>query len=292
MKTMAARIAQGDGACIIEVEGQPADWARGCVFRWSGDIGSVGVNARESQVWRSVAAPDKDAMHTNTLAGVATMDPTKNVAGQPSLKGFCDHCGNTTFQTITATEVSSASGKPATYTLTRCSICDGLALREHPGDWNAPLRSGEKPPKGDIPFTQLWPPTASFSSEVPDRIRAIYEEARLVRKQSPSSFVVQLRRAYEALARDRGAEGRTLNAQVQSLIDQGQLPPVFAEMIHISRMIGNLGAHDAEKDVSPMDAEVSDQFLKAILEYLYVAPALLSRVKSAVPPRADPKPTE
>lgn len=220
------------------------------------------------------------------------MDLTKNAAGQLSLKGFCDHCGNITFQTIMATEVSSAGGNVATYTLTKCSICNGMTLREHPGNWNAPIKPGEKPLSSDIPFRQLWPPTASFSSEVPERIRTIYEEARLVRKQSPSSFVVQLRRAYEALARDKKAEGRTLNAQVKSLIDQGQLPPVFAEMIHVSRMIGNLGAHDAEKDVTPLDAEVSDQFLKAIVEYLYVAPALLARVKSTAPPTADAKPTD
>jgi hypothetical protein len=159
-----------------------------------------------------------------------------------------------------------------------------MTLREHPGDWNASLKPGEKPLSIDIPYLQLWPPTASFSSDVPERIRTIYDEARLVQKRSPSSFAVQLRRAFEALVKDRQAEGRTLNAQVQWMIDHGQLPDVFAEMMHVARMIGNLGAHDAEQDVTDHDAEVSDKFFRAIVEYLYVAPALLERVKMASPP--------
>ncbi|MFH2103660.1 MAG: DUF4145 domain-containing protein [Chloroflexota bacterium] len=218
------------------------------------------------------------------------MDYTKNTGGQPSLKGLCDHCGNIAFQTIVATEVSSSRGSPITFTFTRCTICDGMALREHPGDWDAPLAPGDKPLSTDIPFQQLWPPTASFSSEVPERIRTIYDEARLVQKRSPSSFAVQLRRAFEALVKDRQAEGRTLYAQVQWMIDHGQLPNVFAEMMHVARMIGNLGAHDAEQDVTDHDAEVSDQFFRAIIEYVYVAPALLDRVKKASPPSSDQKP--
>jgi hypothetical protein len=215
------------------------------------------------------------------------MDFTKNTGGQPSLKGFCDHCGNITFQTIISQEVSLSSGTPKTYTFTKCTICDGVAFRDHPGDWNAPLNPGDKPLSTDIPFEQLWPPKASFSSEVPIRIRSLYEEARLVRKRSPSAFVVQLRRAFEALVRDKNAEGRSLYIQVQWMINNGQLPNVFAEMMHVARMIGNLGAHDGEQDVTEQDAEVADQFFRAIIEYLYVAPALLEKVKAASPPSND-----
>jgi hypothetical protein len=216
------------------------------------------------------------------------MDLTVNTRGQPSLKGFCDHCGNITFQTIVSKEVSKSKDTPVTYTFSRCTICDGMALREHPGDWTTPKKIGDERLTSDIPFRQLWPPTTSFSSEVPKRIRTIYDEARRVRRQSPSSFVVQLRRSFEALVKDRQAEGRTLYAQVQWMIDHDQLPNVFAEMMQVARMIGNLGAHDAEKDVTDLDAEVSDQFFRAIIEYIYIAPALLERVKTASRPYFEP----
>lgn len=178
-----------------------------------------------------------------------------------------------------------------TFTFSKCTICDGLILRKHPGDWNAPLRPGDVPLAHDIPFEQLWPPTASFSSDVPARIRTIYDEAKLVRRHSPSSFVVQLRRAFEALAKDRKAEGHSLGAQFQWMINHEQLPSMFAEMVQIARMIGNLGAHDDDRAVTTLDVEVSDRFFNAVVEYLYVAPALLARVKNASSSSSDQRPS-
>ena len=62
------------------------------------------------------------------------MELTTNPGGQRSLKGFCDHCGNITFQTIITVEESSAVGTPKIYTLTKCTISEGMALREHSKD--------------------------------------------------------------------------------------------------------------------------------------------------------------
>jgi hypothetical protein len=211
------------------------------------------------------------------------MQLTNNPGGQASFKGFCDHCSNTTFQTIVALETVMLDGaKLVSYTLSRCTICDGISLRLH----NTSILVTQPIPGSvskvqDISFEQVWPPSSIFSSDVPERIRTIYEEARLVKRRSPSSFVVQLRRAFEALAKDRKAEGRDLYRQIQWLIEQEQLPNMFAEMMDIARMIGNAGAHDSETDVTPEDAQVSDRFFKAIVEYLYVAPALLAKARKA-----------
>ncbi len=111
-------------------------------------------------------------------------------------------------------------------------------------------------------------------------MRQIYQEAKAIKQRSPSSFVVQIRRALEAVANEQGAEGNTLMAKTQWLIKQGLLPEVFAEMTHITRMLGNLGAHDAEKDVLSADVQIVDEFFRAIIEYLYVARAKVARVKS------------
>ena len=153
-------------------------------------------------------------------------------------------------------------------------------MRRHGGDWNAPLPLGKKPHTTNIDFEQLWPPSVSFPPIVPERIRDIYDEARLVRRQSPTSFVVQIRRGLEATVNDRHAEGRTLHSQIEWLIQQGELPRVFGEMIHIARMIGNMGAHDGQRDVRPEDADVSDRFFRAVIEYIYVAPDLLNNVRA------------
>ena len=64
------------------------------------------------------------------------------------------------------------------------------------------------------------------------------------------------------------------------IVMRSHLPSVFGEMIHISRMIGNLGAHDAQRDISFEDANVSDQFFRAIIEYIYIAPNSVAKVKA------------
>jgi hypothetical protein len=205
-----------------------------------------------------------------------------------SLKSFCDHCGNITLQTVLSTEVVAMDDGAWTYTLSKCSICEGIILRKHPGDWNAPVRHGDKslgtdaPLGKDIPHEQLWPQPLILSSEVPERVRQIYQEAHSIKRQSPSSFVVQIRRALEAVAKDKNAQGNTLQAKTEWLIKSGALPEVFGEMTHVSRMIGNLGAHDADKDVSPEDAEIADEFFRAIVEYLYVASDKVARVKKLI----------
>lgn len=195
-----------------------------------------------------------------------------------NLRSLCEHCGNITLQEVIAVQI--AVDRKSTYSFTRCTICDGMLLRRHPGDWTGPIPRGEKPLGKDIPFEQLWPPTLTLPAEAPDRVRKIYHEACLIRRHSASSFVVQIRRALEAVANDKKAEGKTLQAKTEALIKIGMLPQVFGEMSHISRMIGNLGAHDAEKDVTDEEVEVVDQFFRAIIEYLYVASNKISKIKA------------
>jgi hypothetical protein len=42
----------------------------------------------------------------------------------------------------------------------------------------------------------------------------------------------------------------------------------------------NLGAHDAEDEVTQEDVPIIVDFLKAILEYLYIAPAKIEAVRA------------
>jgi hypothetical protein len=58
-------------------------------------------------------------------------------------------------------------------------------------------------------------------------------------------------------------------------------------MGHINRIFRNWAAHDAEIDVQPDDVEVVDEFFKAIVEYLYIAPAKIERVEELLKERRD-----
>jgi len=84
------------------------------------------------------------------------------------------------------------------------------------------------------------------------------------------------------MAKDKNAEGRTLNNKLNWLISQGLLPQVLGQMGHINRILRNWGAHDAETEVQPEDVEIVDEFFRTIVEYLYIAPAKVDRIQELI----------
>ncbi len=193
------------------------------------------------------------------------------------VKSLCDHCGNVSFKhQLYSSDIRVGSF----YRLYRCEICENVLLQKVLWITNAMDRDRVRVHKREE-IVQLWPLAHSLPSEVPNRISEVYEEARSVRK-SPSSFVVQIGRALEVMTRDLKAKGKTLNNRLNFLITQGVIPRVFGEMGHINRIFRNWGAHDAEISVKPEDVQTVDDFFKALIEYVYVAPAKVERVKKRI----------
>lgn len=184
-----------------------------------------------------------------------------SLASAQRYKSHCEHCGNTTFKSRIGSphKAYNSEQEYVEYTLYSCEICEHVIL----------LRES----------AQLWPSSVTFPPEVPERIRTIYEEAKYVKSKSPSSFVVQIRRGLEVVAKDKNAKGKDLFAKIDWLIQHEGLPQVFGQMSHISRLFGNLGAHDTERDVKPSDADIVDEFFRAIIEYIYIAPAKVNLIK-------------
>jgi len=206
------------------------------------------------------------------------------------IKTLCDHCGNVSLKDLIYENETEKDGKVfIKHRLYRCTICDSVVLQETtcrlPDDYH-----GSKQPRfrsaalETIEEKQLWPPPLSLPSEVPERVRKIYEEARLV-KRSPSSFVVQIGRALEAMAKEKNAQGKTLSDRLNWLVCQGLLPQVLGEMGHINRIFRNWGAHDADTDVGQEDVEIVDEFFRAIVEYLYIAPTKVRRIQTLIAQR-------
>ena len=202
---------------------------------------------------------------------------------------YCDHCGNLTFKKF----IGNCNTKPnetnayVSYSLYQCEICEGPTLEKEYRQLPTKIITLMDPPKPAelVGTEQLWPPPLSLPPEAPEQVRNIYEEARSVMRRSPSSFVVQIGRALEAVTRNRNAEGETFNNRLNWLISEDHLPQVFGDMGHINRLFRNWGAHFDENEVEPGDVEITNEFFKAIVEYLYVAPAKVARVKNIIQQR-------
>ena len=188
---------------------------------------------------------------------------------------FCNYCGNMTYNDLVASHGS--------HRLYKCQICSNVTLqRALEKKTERTTRRGRTVTDVEETLEQLWPPISGLPPEVPERVRSIYEEARSIKSKSPSSFVVQIRRALEAVAKDHKAPGKALYEQVEWLIKNNYLPETFGKMVKTTRMFGNLGAHDAEKDVKPTDTDLVDEFFRATIEYLYIAPAKVARVTTLI----------
>jgi len=84
----------------------------------------------------------------------------------------------------------------------------------------------------------------------------------------------------EAVFTHENAQGDSLMRKIENLIKSDRIPPLFAEMAHLARKIGNLGAHFADETVTAEDVEVVPGFVEAILEYIYVIPAKVETVRN------------
>ena len=60
----------------------------------------------------------------------------------------------------------------------------------------------------------------------------------------------------------------------------GRIPKTLTEMANQLKQLRNLGAHDAEDEVTEEDVPIILDFLEVILEYLYVAPAKIAAVQA------------
>lgn len=115
---------------------------------------------------------------------------------------------------------------------------------------------------------------------LPTPIEKEYQDTLKVRNISPVACAVLARRTLEAIFTHEKAEGRTLMEKVNNLIKSERIPPLVADLAHLGRQIGNLGAHFDKQEVTEEDVSAMLDFLETILEYLYVLPAKVATVKA------------
>ncbi|HEY1690393.1 MAG TPA: DUF4145 domain-containing protein [Solirubrobacteraceae bacterium] len=166
------------------------------------------------------------------------------------------------------------------WTLARCPNCERPTLESYV--WVEPIYSEPD----DARFERIYP-TLLDNDALPQRVRAQLDAAYRVKVVDPSFYAVGIRRTLEAVCNERGASARTLEGQIQILVDRDELPKVFAAMAAQLRRLGNWGAHDSATSVLEQDVPLIEEFADAILDYLYRAPAKVHAVEAALKDRID-----
>ncbi len=194
----------------------------------------------------------------------------------------CKHCNNEVTCAIQAKYrqeiMHSEEGWPdvTVWQILECRRCNGLMLLQTYLDGPS-VRYGKS--------TIIYPrPTVNARlvdvSAIPVSIRKEYETTLSVQGISSNACAVMARRTLEAIAQYEKAPGKTLSDKVDNLLKFDRIPRLLADVAHLGRQIGNLGAHFDEEDVTEIDIEIMLEFLESILEYLYVIPEKVDVVKA------------
>jgi hypothetical protein len=85
-------------------------------------------------------------------------------------------------------------------------------------------------------------------AEMPDALKADYEEARLIFVRSPRSSAALLRLCIQKLCKELGESGSDINTDIAALVRKG-LPIQIQQSLDIVRVIGNEQVHPGTLDV-------------------------------------------
>ncbi|MGC4231486.1 MAG: DUF4145 domain-containing protein [Niabella sp.] len=200
----------------------------------------------------------------------------------------CPHCGNKTGHFLLCETASRSTGHgingpldtfdfDCTYYLTQCKTCSGVALYYD-------CEFDERP--GYITEATLcYPSTKTPNKDVPELIIETYREALKVEKISYTAFALLIRKTLELLCKDQKAIGSNLKLQIDDLVKKGIIPQTLSQMADTLRILGNLGAHDGSYQLIYPEIYDMKDFITAMLEYVYVAPAKIKKLKESIAKR-------
>jgi len=168
------------------------------------------------------------------------------------------------------------------YHVYSCGTCEGISIY---GGFSHELKDLQ----GDIAeFPRLFPrgpamlpPNHMLPGEnpIPALVSRTYEEGWPLRHRWPPAFAGQIGVALEHMCKQQGINEDNLYTGLSELANNGVLPSSLADTAHLLRQVRNKGVHASGQEVDPWDAELVDRLFQLILEYVYVSPSLLERLK-------------
>jgi Domain of unknown function (DUF4145) len=194
----------------------------------------------------------------------------------------CRHCGNyapmniaTSYYLSTKPEsycpedeyyYDNEPDQGYTYELLLCLACKKVTLREYfEHDFMEPE---------DIKLETLYPPQGVKLFYLPSSVQKAYEAALKARAIDANAYAILLGRMLEVVCEDRKVKGEKLYDKLKVLAEKGEIPNNLVGVAHGLRRLRNIGAHEPLEGLSSDEIPVLDDLSRAILEYIYIAPAL------------------
>lgn len=137
----------------------------------------------------------------------------------------------------------------------------------------------------------LWPQTDKYevaaSEDMPDDVRADFDEARLVLAVSPRSAAALLRLCLQKLCVHLNLPGKNINDDIATLVKRG-LDVRIQQALDVVRVVGNNAVHPGQMDLKDDRATAEKLFtlVNKIVHDLITHPKELEAIYKGLPPAA------
>lgn len=134
--------------------------------------------------------------------------------------------------------------------------------------------------------SQSTAPTAN--PDLPEDIKADYEEARNIVSLSPRGAAALLRLAIQKLCKHLGEAGENINADTKSLVEKG-LSPMVQQALDTVRVVGNNAVHPGQIDLND-DPDIAAHLfglVNVITEVMVSQPKHVSNIYTSVVPQSQ-----
>lgn len=207
------------------------------------------------------------------------MGPEKERQTTGNIK--CGHCLNTAPMTLETKYVEEhkdvfnlGDDTYTGYEVCTCPVCKGVTLRSY--FWHDLINPE------DVSYKILYPAAEKKQEGLPLRVQKSYDAAQNVRHIDVNAYGVLLGRVLEIVCDDRGASGDTLDLKLKSLATKGEIPEKLVAVATGLRQMRNIGAHAGLGELTEREVPVLNDLTRAILDYVYSAPHLISLAESSL----------
>ena len=127
----------------------------------------------------------------------------------------------------------------------------------------------------------ISPSSEKIGEGVPPLIDEAYRQAKVcLAIGCPDASIAMCRASLDRMTKDKKADGKTLKARLEDLVNKAILKPsMITEAMNV-REFGNTALHDLlAEEISSEDAEIICEFTKGILYDIYVTPELARKAE-------------
>ncbi len=124
--------------------------------------------------------------------------------------------------------------------------------------------------------------------DLPEDIKADYEEARNIANDSPRGAAALLRLAIQKLCRHLGGKGENINDDIAELVKKG-LPVQIQQALDVVRVVGNNAVHPGQIDLNDNPQGVNNLFglINFITEVMITQPKHITQLYNNVIPSSQ-----